>query len=62
MDMHHVSFSKWITERAGPIKVILCPTMYKWIYLVFIRLLCIFVDILTVYYTFIHFLYYQICV
>jgi len=30
--------------------------MYKEIYLVFIRSLCIFVDILTVYYTFIHFL------
>jgi len=30
--------------------------MYEGIYLVFIRSLCILVDILTVYYTFIHFL------
>ena len=30
--------------------------MYEGIYLVFIRSLCIFVDILTVYFTFIHFL------
>jgi len=34
--------------------------MYEGIYLVFIRSLCIFVDILTVCYTFIHFLWYQI--
>ena len=36
--------------------------MYEGIYLFFVRSLCIFVDILTVCYTFIHFLYYQIWV
>jgi len=36
--------------------------MYEGIYLVFIRSLCIFVDILTVCYTFIHLLWYQIWV
>jgi len=36
--------------------------MYKGIYLVFIRSLCIFVDILTVCYTFIHLLWYKIWV